>query len=49
MIQLHKTIIQETANRIVTANKKPAAADMETFEVITANPHRYKYNTTVMA
>jgi homoserine dehydrogenase len=22
---------------------------METFEVITANPHRYKYNTTVMA
>lgn len=49
MIQFHKTIIQETANRIVTANKKPAAADMQTFEIITGNPHRYKYNTTVMA
>lgn len=49
MIQFHKTIIQETANRIVTANKKPAAADMKTFETITWNPHRYKYNTTVMA
>lgn len=49
MITFHKNIIQETTNKIVTANKKPAAADMETFQIITGNPHRYRYNTTVMA
>lgn len=49
MTDFHRDIIQKTINRIVTANKKPAAADMETFEAITGNPQRYRYNTTVMA
>ncbi len=49
MVQMHSDIIRSTGNRIVTANKKPAAANMNTFEQITANPHRYRYNTTVMA
>ena len=49
MIRFHKDIITGTSNRLVTANKKPAAADMTTFETLTGNPHRYRYNTTVMA
>jgi homoserine dehydrogenase len=49
MIQFHLDIIGKTSNQIVTANKKPAAADMKTFELLTGNPHRYRYNTTVMA
>jgi hypothetical protein len=35
MIKLHTKIIQDTTNRIVTANKKPAASDMKTFEILT--------------
>lgn len=49
IIDLHKKIIMDSNNNIVTANKKPVAADMRTFEILTSNPHRYKYNTTVMA
>jgi homoserine dehydrogenase len=49
MIDFHKDVIRSTTNRIVTANKKPAAADMGTFKAITGNPQRYGYNTTVMA
>jgi homoserine dehydrogenase len=49
MTEFHRAIIQTTNNSMVTANKKPAASDMATFEAITSNPHRYRYNTTVMA
>jgi homoserine dehydrogenase len=35
MIDFHKNVIKNSTNRIVTANKKPAAADMQTFESIT--------------
>lgn len=49
MKDMHSSIILNTTNRIVTANKKPAASDMETFTKLTGDPHRYRYNTTVMA
>jgi homoserine dehydrogenase len=49
MSQFHRDIISGTANRMVTANKKPLADDMNAFMDATANPHRYRYNTTVMA
>ncbi len=49
MIDFHTAVIENTSNSLVTANKKPAAADMETFKRISGNPHRYRYNTTVMA
>ncbi len=49
MVEFHKKVIGDSTNRIVTANKKPAAAEMQTFESLTKNPHRYRYNTTVMA
>jgi homoserine dehydrogenase len=35
MVKMHKSILAHTGNRIVTANKKPAAADMQTFREIT--------------
>lgn len=49
MKDTHFNVIEHTTNRIVTANKKPAASDMSVFTKLTGDPHRYRYNTTVMA
>jgi homoserine dehydrogenase len=49
MLEFHQKIIQETVNKIVTANKKPLVGSMESFRAIASNPARYLYNTSVMA
>ncbi len=49
MLDFHQKVIQETVNKLVTANKKPLVGSMESFQAIASNPARYLYNTSVMA
>lgn len=49
MTGLHRQIMQETQHGIVTANKNPLVADMETFNVLTSEPNRYGYRCSIMA
>ena len=49
MLAMHMAVIRDTANSIVTANKLPLAGPMDTFRLLTNDPSRYAYNTTVMA
>lgn len=49
MVEFHQKVIRETVNKIVTANKKPLVGPLDGYVGMTANPHRYRYNTSVMA